>query len=134
MDFIHTAEPGAAAEQYGAYAERCESFMRRLWGVSTGGSHTLDHLEMTVYVGEGEEYITQRLKREKRCGTVTMVDEVTYRFAADVCDANEMLPWLRTFIGRIMSLTCTKRSVTETFYFDLAAMQAMYGGDDDALS
>ena len=134
MDFIHTAEPGAAAEQYGTYAERCERFMRHLWGVSTGGSHTLDYLEMTVYVGEGEEYITQRLKREKRCGTVTMVDEVSYRFAADVYDANEMLPWLRTFIGRIKSLTCTKRSVTETFYSDLAAMQAMYGGDDDALS
>ena len=32
---------------------------------------------------------------------VEKIDETHYRYVADVVDANEMLPWLRTFISRI---------------------------------
>lgn len=133
LDFILTAEAGQKAEQYETTVQRCERFMQHLWGVSTGSSRMLDHLEMTVHVGQGEGHIIHRLEREKRCGTVAAVDTQTYRFTADVYDATEMLPWLRTFIGRIVSLTCTKQSVIDTFYADLAAMRALYGGDDHAV-
>ena len=134
LDFIQKAEIGAAAERYEAAMEQCRCFMGHLWGVSTGGPRTLDHLEMTIHVGSGEAHIVQRLEREKRGGTVAQVDEGTYRFAVDVYDATEMLPWLRTFIGRVVSLTCTKQSVVDLFYGDLAAMEKLYGGDGDLVS
>ena len=88
---------------------------------------------MTIHVDEGEGHIPQRLEREKRNGRVEQIDENTYLFSADVYDAAEMLPWLRTFIGRIIKLECSSQSVVDTFYADLDAMIRMYGGDDDAV-
>lgn len=104
-----------------------------LWGVSLGPEHELEHLEMTLRVGPGEAHIVQRLEREKRCGTVEVLDDHTYRFSADVYDAYEMLPWLRTFIGRIVDLQCSNHYVVDTFYEDLAQMMRQYGGEDHAL-
>lgn len=134
LDNIQKAKVGAFFSQHGVYQKHCARFMAHLWGVATGISHMLDHIEMTVHVSKGEEYIIQRLEREKRCGTVCAMDEHTYRFTADVYDATEMLPWIRTFIGRIIGLSCSRQSVIDTFYADLAAMQSMYGGDSDAVS
>jgi len=53
-----------------------------------------------------------------------------YRFTASVCDAVEMLPWIRTFIGRISALRCDNSDVEKTFYEDLKAMENMYGVDE----
>ena len=47
--------------------------------------------------------------------------------------AVELLPWIRTFTGRIVSLKSTNAEVEKRFYGDLAAMRAMYGGDADAV-
>ena len=76
----------------------------------------------------------ERLQREKRCGKVEKLDERTWRFSADVFDAGEMLPWLRTFIGRIVRLESTNGSAVRRFDEDLAEMEKLYGGDVDALS
>ena len=108
-------------------------FRENLWGVSVGAEHELDHIEMTLRVGPGEDYIIRRLEREKRCGTIEVLDAYTYRFSADVYDAYEMLPWLRTFTGRIVELQCSNRNVVDTFYADLEQMARQYGGDGDAV-
>lgn len=63
-----------------------------------------------------------------------MVDTHTCRFVADVYDASEMIPWLRTFIGRITELQCSDQHVVDTFYADLKEMDRLYaGGDGDAV-
>lgn len=134
LDNIQKATMGAYAPQHEVYRNNSICLMTHLWGVSIGSSHILDHIEMTVHVSKGEEYIVQRLEREKRCGTVYALDNHTYSFTADVYDAAEMLPWIRTFIGRIIGLSCSNQSVINTFYADLSAMQSMYGGDSDAIS
>ena len=54
---------------------------------------------MTVYAGEDEQFIVQRLRREKRCGTVTQIDDTNWLFSADVYYADEMLKWLRKDIN-----------------------------------
>ena len=48
-------------------------------------------------------------------------------------DAVELLPWIRTFTGRIVSLKSDNPEVEKRFYGDLAALQDMYGGDTDAV-
>lgn len=106
-----------------------EGYSRGLWGVSTRGGE-LQHVELKIHVDDGEEYIIRRLQREKRCGEVTKLDEHTYLYTADVYDPSEMLPWLRTFIGRIVDFSCEDGAVAERFYADLEYMSDMYGGDD----
>lgn len=116
------------------YLAAYEEFRRHIWGTSTGEEFSLEHLEMTVRFGADEQYILKRLEREKRGGTVTLLDECTCRYTADVYDAAEMLPWIRTFIGRIEKLECSNPEVVRKFYEDLERMYAMYGGDEDAVS
>lgn len=133
LDAVKKVAVGNVERHYGKYLGYQEKFDQYLWGVSTGPDHNLDHIEMTVRFDPGEEFIPQRLQREKRHGTVELLDARTCRFSADVYDASEMLPWLRTFIGRIVELKCTSRYVVDTFREDLARMEALYGGGDDAV-
>ena len=116
-------EPG----RYETMAWECA---KHLWGVSVSHRRDMapDHLEMTIAYGEDEQHIPARLEREKRCGHVELVEGGKARFVADVSDAMEMLPWLRTFIGRIVELKCSNESVTEIFWADFDEMAAQYGG------
>ena len=133
LDAIRKVTAGGREANYDRLLERQALFDRHLWGVSTGSGRSLEHIEMTVRFAPGEEYILQRLEREKRHGTVELLDDHTCRFTADVYDAAEMLPWLRTFIGRIEDLRCSNQLVTDTFYDDLKRMYEMYGGDGSAV-
>ncbi|MDE6589659.1 MAG: WYL domain-containing protein [Oscillospiraceae bacterium] len=133
LDAIQEVATGGVERQYDVYLERQAGFDRHLWGVSTGSGRSLEHIEMTVRFGPGEDFIVQRLEREKRHGTVEVLDGRTCRFSADVYDASELLPWLRTFIGRIVDLKCSNQLVVDTFYGDLRRMSALYGGGGDAV-
>ena len=134
LDTIKKAAPGAVEPKYARYLTFAHNFDRNLWGVSAGPEADLDHIEMTLRIGPGEEHIFQRLEREKRHGTVERLSKDTCRFSADVYDASEMLPWLRTFTGRITNLRCIRPFVVELFREDLARMEALYGGDAHAVS
>ena len=128
LDSIQKVEPGTEERNYAKYEGFCRKFLTNLWGTSTGVDFQLDHLEMTVHFADDEPYIPQRLEREKRNGRVEIVDQNTARYIADVYDASEMLPWLRTFIGRIEKLECSDEHVVKKFYEDLTQMYSLYGG------
>ena len=133
VDTVQDVALGNEERQYEKYLAWAEKFRENLWGTSTGGDHNLDHIEMDIRMEPGEEYILQRLEREKRCGRVEILNERTCRFTADVYDASEMMPWIRSFTGRIKALRCSSPYVQQVFYDDLAAMAAIYGGDGNAV-
>lgn len=133
MDAIKKVTAGSVEKQYEKYLGFQQKFDEHLWGVSTGPDYNLDHIEMTIHFGPGEEFILHRLDREKRHGRIEILDEQTCRFIADVYDASEMLPWIRTFIGRIVDLQCSNKFVVKTFNDDLRHMEAIYGGETDAI-
>ncbi|MBR6322327.1 MAG: WYL domain-containing protein [Lachnospiraceae bacterium] len=105
------------------------SFLSTLWGVSAGpdGRRGNERITMQIHASREEDFIVQRLMREKRGGTLTQEDEETWRFEIEVSDAMEMMPWIRTFTGRIVSLECSNPALAERFYGDLDAMAEMYG-------
>lgn len=117
---------------YDKYLAKAEAMEQHLWGVSMNrigedGEIKLEHVELVVRLGEDEPYILQCLEREKRCGEVTKLSEGRYLFTADVRDAGELLPWLRTFIGRIESFSCSNKKIEERFWRDMEAVYAIYG-------
>ena len=134
IDQIASVNIGDRTEYTDALKEQLKSFQNHVWGVSMGDDQTLEHLEMTVFAGKDEGFIVDRLRREKRCGVLEQLDDRHWRFTADVFDALEMLPWVRTFTGRITDFTCSNPAVTGRFRDDLEAMSALYGGDADAVS
>ena len=129
MDYIHTVELLDLEPDHERYAGYFEKFQSHLWGTSGGTGFNVDHLEMTIYYGPNEDFIPKRLEREKRNGTVEILDDHTCRYTTDVYDASELVPWLRTFIGRIVKLECSDNTVVEKFWSDLEKMSALYGGD-----
>ena len=100
-----------------------------IWGVSTqgGSGQRLEHVEFIVSYNSGEQHIHQRLEREKRCGTVERLDEHHSRFSADVFDAHELVPWMRTFICRITDYSFSDKALEERFGQDLEEMYRLYG-------
>ena len=118
-------------KNYQLYNSYADKFAAHMWGASSGqrDSRILEHLKMIINIGEGEEFIIKRLMREKRCGTVTRINKNTVEFEADVYSAQEMMPWIRTFIGRIEKLECSNNAVEKVFYDDLEAMYSIYQGE-----
>ena len=134
LDSIKKVTPLETVEGYDALRDKLDQNRGLLWGVSFQGNegHRLDSLKLTLQIREPEEnYIVDRLKREGRGGTVTRIGPDTYQYEIQVFDCNEMLPWLRTFIGRILSLECTAKSVEQRFYRDLHTMYRMYQIKED---
>ena len=101
---------------------------QNLWGVSTeSGAERLEHIEFTVRYDSDQTYIHTRLEREKRCGQVERIDDHTSRFFADVYDAGELVPWIRTFICRIVSIHFSNPELEAQFKRDIDAMLSLYG-------
>ena len=131
LDLIDSVKPGEPVDAQPT--EELLAFQSKVWGVATNAELATEHIELVIHAEPEESYVVQRLHREKRCGTVTELGGGNWRFEADVFDAVELLPWIRTFTGRIVSLKSTNAEVEKRFYGDLAALRAMYGGDTDAV-
>ena len=132
-DLIHHVKAGEHYSLSSAIPPRLEDrmqeFCSHVWGVAGNEDGQLEHIEMTVCAGPQESFIPERLMREKRCGTVEQIDASHWKFSADVFDALELLPWLRTFTGRVTGLSCTNERVTDRFWGDVNEMAEMYGAD-----
>ncbi len=125
LDHIERLQIKRAEPDYAAYLQQAEAAAAHIWGASLGRGR-LEQIAFTVQAAADEQFIVQRLQREKRCGTVQRLDEAHYRFDADVYDARELLPWLRTFIGRISDFYCSNGLVQQLFAEDLQLMANSY--------
>ncbi len=129
LDTIKTVVPLDQSNEYEELLARLDRNRCYLWGVSFQGNDRsrLNRLTMTIQALEpSEQYIVERLKCEGRGGTVTRIERNVYQYEIEVFDCNEILPWIRTFTGRILSLKCTDKSVEQRFYRDLQTMYQMY--------
>lgn len=131
-DHIVSVEMGEVSERFDHMRQKLEEMRKNMWGVSTQSrwGNRMEHVEFTICYGKGEQHIPKRLEREKRCGTIEHLDENTIRFTADVYDASELIPWIRTFICRITEIHISNEKLEEKFRDDMKAMYALYGLED----
>ena len=131
---VKIEEPCEEFERFREILKRAESHM---WGVNCKWNpNQTEHVEFELRVGENEQFIVQRLEREKRCGFVERVDETHYRYVAEVYDTTEMIPWIRTFLSRITKMNFSNRTAENQFKADIEEMYRMYGiegGDGDVV-
>ena len=124
IDYIRSISPGDKAAGYDELAARWEETALSMWGVVI--RHKREHISMDIHVEKDENFIVQRLLCEKRCGKVTRIDETTWRFEADVMDSLEMVPWIRTFFGRITRLSADNPRLLRWIRQDLREMSSLY--------
>ncbi len=136
IDNIVSVKSGNVSERFDELRGKLERMKPHIWGVSTQ-SHTghdrMETVEFTVHYEKGEEHIHHRLEREKRCGTVEKIDEHTSRFYAEIYDAAELIPWIRTFIGRIVDIHISNPILEAQFKNDIERMYQLYGTGDDEI-
>ncbi len=128
LDYIRTVEPLDVDPD--AEAKRCAYEARRdtCWGISHAGARLPERIEMTIAADEATEgYIIQRLQRERRHGDVERVSPGVYRYTAMVNDTSELLPWLRSYTGRILSLEGDNTAALRRFRYDLLRICRQYG-------
>lgn len=131
-DHIASVKIGEVSERFDQMRQKLDEMQKHMWGVSTQNrwGNRMEHVEFTIRYGAGEKHIPKRLEREKRCGTVGHLDENTSRFSADVYDASELIPWIRTFICRITEIHISNEKLEKQFREDIKAMYALYGLED----
>lgn len=131
IDYLSEVKQEGSTSRFSELRAELDRLQAQTWGVSVGQdrtrSATLQRVEFTVLVEEYEDFIVKRLEREKRVGTVERIDRTHYRFSAEVTDSSELLPWIRTFICRIVQLHISDRNVEARFKRDLAATYRLYG-------
>lgn len=129
IDHLISVKPDKVEEHFEEMWAELERMLPHMWGVSTQGrsGRPMEHVEFTIRYGDNEPHIPRRLEREKRIGRVEHLDRNTSRFTADVYDASEMVPWIRTFICRIVSIHISDRELEEQFRDDIRAMYELYG-------
>ncbi len=133
IDNIKNAYPRNVEIEFDKYLGYGSRFQENLWGVSSGVDFSMDHVEMIILVNKGEKYILKRLEHEKRCGNIETINDQEHKFIADVYDAAEMLPWIRTYIGYIKKLESNNEYLVKSFYEDLKRMNQIYGGEGNTI-
>lgn len=132
LDYIKSVKVIEECEDYDHIEENLEKNLDKCWGVSFGGYTRFEEVYLKLYIDEeNEQYILKRLIREGQNGEIIRLDKNVYLYSKTVYDANEMLPWIKTFIGRIISFESTNKYVHDKFYFDMQRMYEMYCGGDD---
>lgn len=134
LDSMKQAARGSICEDYDSLYEEYQRKTARCFGVSMGtkGDEEVTPMRVTFCLDEEKEhFIIDRLEREKRCCTIEKKADGLYELYADVYDPNEMMHWLKSFIGRIVSIEGGIDSVRERFYDDIERMNMMYGGSED---
>ena len=129
LDNIVTVKNGEVADRFDELRDKLGEMQQHMWGVATDSrsGNRMEYIEFTVQYDDGEQHIPRRLEREKRIGHVEYIDEHTCRFWADVYDASELIPWIRTFICRITDISISNKVLEIQFKEDLQAMYEMYG-------
>jgi len=133
LDNIQSIAVCEYSVQFEHALKQLNHLLEHTWGVSFKDGRRLEHLEMILEIQPYEQYILHRVEREGRMGKLEEVSDTLYKFSIDLYDAMEMLPWIRTFIGRIVKLECNNPLVAATFYKDFNLMLNMNGVDTSAV-
>ena len=118
--------------EYDEVLQKFEADIDKAWGVSFGMGmdpkpDKPEKIVMTLYIDEeNENFVLDRLKREGRKGKTERLEKNVFSYSHEVWDSNEILPFIMSFIGRIISLQCEKNT-EDRFRYELDYMTSMYG-------
>ncbi|MBQ8036617.1 MAG: WYL domain-containing protein, partial [Proteobacteria bacterium] len=113
------------ALDHNALYTRFQQLTRNIWGVSSK-NQSPTHVEMTITDDMPNGYMLTRLKNECRCGAVEQLSDTSARFSADICDARELFPWMRTFVGYISDVSFSDATLQELFIAQINELSDKY--------
>ncbi|KUO70800.1 MAG: hypothetical protein APF81_12765 [Desulfosporosinus sp. BRH_c37] len=102
-------------QEYLEKSGELEVHLRKSWCVSLlGAKRRLEKLILHLKIDPKKEgYVLERLSAEGKWGSITQIDQTTFKYEIEVNDVLEMIPWLRTFTGRILSVEDTRKKTAK---------------------
>ena len=129
LDTIKSVSLGELCENYDQLKSEELASREYLWGVSflAKNDAPISTVKLTLNINEQTEgFILNRLEREGKSGIIEKIADNTFTYETKVLDANEMTPWIRTFIGRIIDIETDNEVIKYKFNRDLRTMYKMY--------
>lgn len=128
LDKMYRVEP---TERYDSFEEGLKALTALLAGswnvVMPADGKEPDRLVMQLRIDSAREfYVLDRLKSEGKQGTVRQIERDLFEYSIEVHDATEMLPWVRTFTGRIAGIQCSNPAVAHQLTEDWRKALAFY--------
>lgn len=110
-----------------AYEDALAAHLPHVWGVSFGSKRKPEQVCLRIRLNEADEpHIINRLEREGRHGTLKRLEPGLYEYTNTCWDAAELLPWIKSFTGRIVSFTCSNPGVEKRLWDDIRLMGQLY--------
>lgn len=127
LDHIKSVTHLETRDDFNNLQDKLETIKHKVWGVSFGGSYRQEIVTMKLYIDEKtEKHVIDRIQREGRGGTLTRLEENIFIFTVELFDTNDISPWIKTFIGRIIQLEGNNTHIINRFYNDIERMKNMY--------
>lgn len=130
LDFVRSVKVLDVISNYDEYVQTFEKNSKYCWGISFGNFKKVGNFEYIKFTIElelpKESYILNRLIRECRNGKVEKISNSLYSCTIETFDITETKNWIRSFIGRIVSIESSNKNVTNKFYEDISKMHQMY--------
>ena len=87
----------------------------------------IENFEMTLSIDEEKEkHILRKLKQETRGGTVEKTAPNTFVYKRKLYNTQEIMPWVKSFIGNIISIKGDNQKDIDCFYEDVEKMANIY--------
>lgn len=127
LDYMKNLTVVEESDKYDQLVTNLTSKLPFSWGVAFGKQTQLEKVEVILHIDEStEEYVLRRVKREGKNGSVEKIADNMFLYCVEIFDTMEIVPWLRTFIGRIISIKGSNQTVIQQFMNDSNRMASLY--------
>ncbi|MDF2532811.1 MAG: hypothetical protein K0Q65_2392 [Clostridia bacterium] len=127
LDYVKEVSVGDACTEYDSVCDAYQLSMTNSFSITSQHAEKLNNVRMLLSIDEAtEQYVLERIKREGKHGMISKVDDNQFEYSIDVADTLEMVPWLRTFIGRILQIEGTENHVISQFKRDINSILSLY--------
>ncbi|MEX1376257.1 MAG: WYL domain-containing protein [Eubacteriales bacterium] len=131
IDNIVSVEITGVYREHKKVSDEYEERMKNSFAIMPK-SQDINNIKMVLAIDEEKEkYVLERLEREGMHGSIKKLDTNIFEYSILVPDTVEMLPWLRTFIGRILSIEGSETAVIRQFKRDIKSMMVKHRGEAD---
>ena len=107
-----------------------DTLLDTTWGIALSmmdSPHQPEVWELILHIDEQTENdLLTSLKKAHSNTSLYRVSPNTFHYTLSILDANEAVPWLRQFIGRIISIDCTNELALKRFIQDIKLMNSYY--------
>lgn len=92
--------------------------LQHTWNVNFHYYDKPQWVEFTIKIEDHESFLINRLQREGHGGNIKQLSKNIYQYSIDIFDVTEIIPWVKTFTGRILSFKSEDKKAETKFYND----------------